>query len=91
MKHAPLRSCIVCRAQKAKSELVRIVRSSDGAIALDVTGKADGRGAYVCRCAACAEGLVKKRALNRAFKAQIAQETYAEIAEELKKLDNDGK
>ena len=46
MKHTPLRSCIVCREQKAKSELVRIVRKPDGEIVIDETGKLDGRGGF---------------------------------------------
>ena len=86
MKHVPLRSCIVCRAQKDKRELVRIVKQKDGAILLDATGKLDGRGAYVCRDMKCVEELEKKRALNRTFKATVDAEVYAAIKEDIKKL-----
>ncbi|MCH5162972.1 MAG: YlxR family protein [Clostridiales bacterium] len=86
MKHTPLRSCIVCREQKAKNELVRIVRQSGGAIAVDVTGRMDGRGAYVCRNDKCITELIKKRALNRVFKTQVDAEVYTALQEDLKKL-----
>lgn len=86
MKHVPLRSCIVCRAQKDKRELVRIVKQKDGTIVLDPTGKLDGRGAYVCRDSKCIDELEKRRALNRTFKVPVEAETYAAIKEELKKL-----
>ena len=61
MKHIPLRSCIVCRRQKDKSELLRIVRQPDGAVVIDATGKAAGRGAYVCKSGDCMQTAVKKR------------------------------
>ena len=86
MKHTPLRSCIVCRAQRAKPELVRIVRKSDGEIVVDETGKLDGRGAYVCRSEKCAADLVKKCALNRVYKTKVKPEIYDKVSEELKRL-----
>lgn len=89
MKHTPLRSCIVCRVQKTKSELVRIVRRLDGEIVLDETGRQDGRGAYVCRDEKCAAELVKKRALNRVFKTQVSAEVYESLAQGLKNLCNE--
>ncbi len=89
MKHTPLRSCIVCRAQKAKRELVRIVKAPDGSISLDLTGRADGRGAYICRGGNCARELTKKRALSRVFKTQVPDEVYAQIIQKLGELDND--
>ena len=76
MKHIPMRTCIVCRAQKDKSELVRIVKSSDGAITVDRSGKAAGRGAYLCDTAECKSALVKRRVLNKVFKTQIDKSVY---------------
>ncbi len=86
MKHVPQRSCIVCRAQKDKSDLIRIVRLADGSIAADETGKMSGRGSYVCRSKECAANLIKKHALDRAFKTKVSQETYAALAERLTEL-----
>lgn len=90
MKHVPIRSCIVCRQQKDKKDLLRIVRSPNGDIAIDESGKANGRGAYVCRCGDCMSGLIKKRALNKAFKAQIDVGVYAALAAEYERLNGNG-
>lgn len=83
MKHIPLRTCIVCRAQKDKSELLRIVKSADGAITVDRSGKAAGRGAYVCDRDECKDALIKKRVLNRVFKTQLDQSVYDALSSEL--------
>ena len=91
MKHTPLRSCIVCREQKAKHELVRIVRQSGGEVAVDETGRMDGRGAYVCRDDKCIAELIKRRALNRVFKTQVDAEVYTALQEDLKKLCDEHK
>lgn len=73
-----LRMCTVCRQMKPKSELIRIVKTSKGEVLIDLTQKADGRGAYVCK-GECIEKLKKTRALNRAFKTQISDEIYDKI------------
>ncbi|MDE6402108.1 MAG: YlxR family protein [Clostridiales bacterium] len=79
MKHIPLRSCIVCRQQKEKSDLLRVVRAPDGTVVIDLTGKASGRGAYVCKSGDCMHIAVKKRALNRAYKQPLSDEVYEEL------------
>ena len=79
MKQGPMRSCIVCKETKDKSELLRIVRRSDGEIVLDVTGREPGRGAYVCDNPDCVYGMKKRRALSRAFKQNYPQEVYERI------------
>lgn len=79
MKHIPMRSCIVCRRQKDKSELLRVVRKSDGSVEIDPTGKAAGRGAYVCKSGDCMHTAVQKRALDRAYKQQLSGEVYEEL------------
>lgn len=75
--------CIVCRAQSDKKELLRIVKNKEGEIFVDKTGKANGRGAYVCKDKTCFEKLCKIRALNRVFKCNVAQEVYDRIGEEI--------
>jgi predicted RNA-binding protein YlxR (DUF448 family) len=62
-----------------KKELVRIVRSPEGSYTLDLTGKASGRGAYVCRKGACCEKCVSKKLLNKSFKMALPEEIYVTL------------
>ncbi len=89
MKHVPQRSCIACRMQKDKSELVRIVRGADGEIAVDVTGRMPGRGAYVCRNAECMNAVIAKRALNRVYKTQLDKSVYDALADKFKAMTDE--
>ena len=75
----PVRMCGACREGKPKKELIRIVRSQEGAVSVDVTGKAPGRGAYICPDVACLERAYKTRALNRALGAELTEETFQEL------------
>lgn len=74
------RQCHVCKAMRPKAELLRVVRTPDGRFMLDPTGKAQGRGAYVCLSAACIAKGVKTRYLNRAFKCTVPDEVYQEVS-----------
>jgi len=76
MKKIPLRQCVGCREMKPKKELVRVVRSPEGAISIDLAGKKPGRGAYVCHSRACLDRAKKSRAFERAFSVKIEQEIY---------------
>ncbi len=78
-KKKPLRMCVVCREMKEKSELVRAVRDKDGAFKVDPSGKAPGRGAYVCKSGGCISRLDKARGLERAFKGNVPREIKDEI------------
>ncbi len=77
-----IRMCIVCRAQSDKKTLLRVVKNKDGEIFVDKTGKANGRGAYVCKDRNCYQKLCKQKSLNRAFKCEVPQEVYQKIGEE---------
>lgn len=79
-----LRMCIACHEMKHKSELVRIVKNSQGQIMLDETIKADGRGAYVCQDIDCINKCIKARQLNRAFKCNVDQAIYKSLIEDFK-------
>lgn len=85
----PLRMCVACRQMRPKKELVRIVRppQADGAenlpVFVDKTGKANGRGAYLCNEPACLERAQKIRALERALGCRISPELYAKLKEQL--------
>ena len=82
-KKIPLRRCTGCGEMKPKKELVRVVKSPQGEISLDLTGKSPGRGAYVCRSVECLRRARKSRGLERAFSCQIHAEIYDRMAEEL--------
>ncbi len=84
-KKIPMRQCLGCREMKPKKELIRVVRSPEGAISLDFRGKANGRGAYLCPDPACLKKAVKARALERAFSAQIPQAVYDALAEQMER------
>ena len=84
-KKVPIRTCIVCRTAFPKKELNRIVKSGEE-IFLEKTGKANGRGAYICSNPECLKKLQKTKALNRVFSCEVDQSVYEKIAEEF--LDN---
>lgn len=75
----PLRSCIVCGSKVAKRDLIRVVRTPDGKVELDSTGKRSGRGAYLCKDTACWARAVKKGRLEHALKVNISEETWVEL------------
>ena len=79
-KKIPMRTCIACRQEKPKKELIRVVKYGDE-ISLDKTGKANGRGAYVCNDPECIAKLKKQKLINRAFSCQVSDETYDKITE----------
>ena len=81
-KKIPTRMCIACREMKPKSEMTRVVKNADGEIFADPTGKAAGRGAYVCSNPACLKLLEKKKLLNKAFSADVPQEVYLGLEED---------
>lgn len=79
----PLRMCAGCRRRAAKKELIRVVRTPEGELLLDASGKASGRGAYICRQVQCLEKIRKNRALERALGVSIPPEAYEKLASEL--------
>ena len=80
----PVRKCVGCMEHSGKKELIRIVRSKDGEVALDVTGKKNGRGAYICKDVQCFNKARKKKSLERALKHAIPDEIYERLETELK-------
>ncbi len=85
VKKVPMRSCCGCREKRPKRELVRIVRSPEGEVSLDVTGKKSGRGVYICSDTACLAKAKKSRALARSLECDIPDEVYARLEEEIVK------
>lgn len=84
IKKVPQRKCIVCQDRDSKKELMRIVKNKEGEIFIDLTKKANGRGAYICQSVECLEKAIKTKALNRAFKVEVSDEVYENLLAELK-------
>ena len=78
-KKKPLRTCMACNEQKEKQDLLRIVKSKDGQIQSDLTGKKNGRGAYICKNEECLNKLIKSKRLEKLFESQISSELYESI------------
>lgn len=81
-KNVPMRMCIACREMKPKQEMTRVVRNADGEISADPTGKAPGRGAYICGSNECLKKLSDKKLLHKAFSANVDPEVYRGVEEE---------
>ncbi len=86
-RRIPMRKCTGCNEMKPKKELVRVVRSPEGEVSLDLTGKKPGRGAYVCRNLECLKKARKAKRFENAFSCVIPDGVYDKMEEELK---NDG-
>ena len=84
-KKIPMRKCNGCGEQKPKKELVRIVKSPDGEVSLDLTGKASGRGAYICNNAECLQKARKSHRIDKAFEMAIPDEVYEQMLTEISK------
>ena len=89
-KRIPLRQCLGCREMKPKAELVRVVRSPEGTVSVDLRGKAPGRGAYVCRSADCLKKALRSRAVGRALGVEIPPEIYDALAAQMEEADGAG-
>ena len=83
-KKVPLRMCIACKETKPKKELIRIVKFEDN-FSVDFTGKANGRGTYICNNDDCFDKLCKNKLLNKAYKQNIDNDVYKTIGEEYAK------
>jgi len=73
-KHVPQRTCIACREARAKRDLVRLVRTPEGALVIDETGRRNGRGAYLCRQRTCWETALRGGQVGRALKMEIGEQ-----------------
>jgi hypothetical protein len=82
-KKIPLRKCIGCQTQHPKRELIRVVKNKEGEIKVDFTGKANGRGAYICPKLECFELAHKRDAFSRALEAKVPEEVYEALKKEL--------
>lgn len=78
-KKKPMRTCTACNNQREKKDLLRIVRTTEGNIEADLTGKKNGRGAYICKSEECLNKIIKSKKLERVFGKEISPELYESI------------
>lgn len=81
-KKIPMRQCVGCGEMKSKREMMRVLKSAEGPIVLDMTGKKNGRGAYLCISGECLAKARKNKGLERSFKMSIPDEVYDSLEEE---------
>ncbi len=86
MKKIPLRQCIGCGEMKNKREMIRVIKTPEGEILLDATGRKNGRGAYLCPSGECLKKAVKNKGLERSFKMAIPKEIYENLEKEMETL-----
>lgn len=82
-KKIPMRQCVGCHESMAKSELIRVIKTPEGDILIDTTGKKNGRGAYICPKTECFKKAHKSKAIERAFGVSISEDIYNEIERQM--------
>ena len=82
-KKIPQRQCMGCRERKAKKELIRVVRTPEGAVCLDFSGKLNGRGSYLCPNLECLKKARKTKSLERSLEVSIPEEVYDRLEKEM--------
>ena len=88
-KKIPLRQCVGCREMKPKKELIRVIKTPEDEVLLDINSRTNGRGAYLCFCAGCLQKARRSRGLERSLKIAIPDEIYDRLEEELKQFDTE--
>ena len=87
VRKIPQRKCVGCNTSKDKKELIRVVKNAEGEISVDMTGKKNGRGAYLCFSKECFDRAVKGKGLERSFKQPIPKEVYEKLEKEMDDLE----
>lgn len=86
-KKVPMRQCVGCGEMKVKRDMIRVIKTAENEILLDVTGKKNGRGAYVCPNNDCLQKAVKSKGLERSLKTAIPQEVYDMLTKEMAEIE----
>ena len=84
-----MRQCVGCGEMKSKKEMMRILKTAEGAIVLDVTGKKNGRGAYLCKTEECLKKARKTKGIERSFKMSIPAEVYDNLEKEFAECEEE--
>ncbi|MCI5700386.1 MAG: YlxR family protein [Lachnospiraceae bacterium] len=87
-KKVPLRKCTGCGEMKNKKEMLRVLKTTEGDILLDATGKKNGRGAYLCRSRECFEKAVKSKGLERSLKCSVPQDVMESLKKEMTQYES---
>lgn len=83
VKKIPERKCMGCNEKRPKKELIRVVRTPEGDVCLDLVGKKSGRGAYICKSVSCFEKALKSKRLERTLEVEIPDSVYEEVKQNL--------
>ena len=86
-KKIPLRKCTGCQEMKQKKDMMRVLKTAEGEIVLDTTGRKNGSGAYLCRSMSCFEQAVKNKGLERSLKVKVPEETYESLKKEIEAFE----
>ena len=84
----PMRQCCGCREMKTKKEMIRVIRTPEGDVCLDATGRKNGRGAYLCPSMDCLNKAIKNRGIERSLNTSVPKEIIDLLKEEMKELGN---
>ena len=85
-KKVPMRQCVGCGEMKSKKELIRVIKTPEEEIVLDVTGRKNGRGAYICASMECLKNAQRKKGLERSLKVVIPENVYDSLEQEMSKI-----
>lgn len=85
-KKVPMRQCVGCGEMKSKKELIRVIKTPEGEIVLDATGRKNGRGAYICASMECLKTAMKRKGLERSLKVSIPTDVYDSLEQEMSKI-----
>ncbi|WP_138493938.1 RNase P modulator RnpM [Paenibacillus pinistramenti] len=88
-RKVPLRKCVACQQMMPKKQLIRVVKTPEGEVMIDLTGKKSGRGAYLCGSAACFKLAQKNRSLDRALKSPVQSEIYEQLAKDFAAVEEE--
>ena len=87
VRKVPMRKCVGCGEMKNKKEMMRVLKTGEGEILLDTTGRKNGRGAYLCYSLECLEKARKNKGLERSLKTEIPQEVYERLEKEFEEIE----
>ena len=88
VKKVPMRKCIGCQEMKNKKEMMRVLKTPEGEIVIDLTGRKNGRGAYLCFSKECLEKSMKNKGLERSLKTTIPASVYEKLKEEIDQIES---
>lgn len=88
-KKIPLRQCVGCNEMKSKKEMLRVLKTAEDEVILDTTGKANGRGAYLCKNAECLKKAIKQKGIERSLKMNIDKAVYEKLEKEFLNIESE--